>query len=113
MESINQMGYYQLENLVLQRVNFTLMDLTKEIDIVEKFKHLTPYYLNFLKTQIQKVTTENYRVNPIFTGLAKESPIVLICDNGIKKKKIASQLESEKYINVFYLTGGAANLKAD
>ena len=110
MESINQMGFYQLENLVLQRVNFTLMDLTKEIDIVEKFKHLAPYYLNFLKAQIQKVSSENYKMNPIFMGLSKESPIVLICDNGIESKRMATQLESEKYINVFYLTDGAANL---
>lgn len=112
MESINQMGYYQLENLVLQRVNFTLMDLTTENNIVEKFKHLTPYYLNFLKAQIQKVTTENYKMNPIFMGLAKESPIVLICDNGVESKRIAALLESEKYINAFYLTDGAASLNA-
>lgn len=110
MESINQIGVYQLENLVLQRVNFTLMDLTKEIDIVENFKHLNSYYLNFLKNMIQKSTAEDYLNNSVFSGLTKDAPIVFVCDSGKDSMLIANKLENEKYLNVFYLSGGARGL---
>lgn len=110
MESINQIGFYQLENLVLQRVNFTLMDLTKEISIVDHFKHLNSYYLNFLKTMIQKVDVNDYINNPVFCSLAKEAPIVFICDTGKDSMLIANKLENEKYLNVFFLSGGAQSL---
>lgn len=111
MEAINQIGYYQLENLVMQRVNFTLMDLTKDYDILEQFKHLSPYYHNFLKAQIHKSDFGAFRTHEVFAGLTKESPIIFICDKGQESKKIADQLEKEKFINVFYLAGGAEDLK--
>ena len=111
MEAINQIGHYQLENLVMQRVNFTLIDLTLECDILEQFKHLSPYYHSFLKSQIHKATLSDFRANPLFSGLAKESPIVFVCDHGIDSKKIADNLEKENYINVFYLAGGSTSIK--
>lgn len=111
MESINQIGFYQLENLVLQRVGFTLLDLTKEHDIVRYFTHMNPYYLNFLKAQIQKSTANEYKSHPVVSSLAKESPIVVVCDTGADSRRIAHDLETEKYINVFYVPDGVAGLR--
>lgn len=112
MESTNQIGFYQLENLVLQRVNFTLMDLTIQYDVLESFNHLNSYYLSFLKALIQKSTIQDYKTNEVFKDLPKESPVVFVCDSGADSKLIANKLETDKYLNVFYLNGGVAGLKS-
>lgn len=111
MEAINQIGIYQIENLVLQRVPFTLLDLTKNSNLIGPFEHLNPYYLNFLKAQILKTTTVDYKTTEKFQSLPKEAPIVVICDTGNESLKISHELEAEGYINVFYVTGGFASLK--
>lgn len=110
MEAINEIGSYQIENLVMQRVPFTLLDLTNQTNLIKPFEHLNPYYLNFLKTQIAKTTVAEYKSTEKFQSLVKEDPIVVICDNGIESKKIASELESAGYINVFYVQNGASSL---
>lgn len=110
MEAINQIGIYQIENLVLQRVPFTLLDLTKDSNLVTPFEHLNPYYLNFLKAQILKTSPAEYKSTGKFQALTKEAPIVVICDSGNESLKISHELEAEGYINVFYVTGGFASL---
>lgn len=111
MEAINQIGIYQIENLILQRVPFTLMDLTQESDLITPFEHLNPYYLNFLKTQILKTTTHDYQSNEKFQSLSKEAPIVIICDSGKDSIKVSQELQADGYINVFYVSGGFRGLK--
>ncbi len=112
MEPINQIGFYQLENLVMQRVSFTLLDLTTSLDITTNFTHMNPYYLNFMKAQIQKSTINNYRSNPVLLSLAKDAPIIIVCDSAEDSIKLANDLEKEHYINVFYVNG-VAGLKPE
>lgn len=111
MEAINQIGIYQIENLVLQRVPFTLLDLTKDSNLIGPFEHLNPYYLNFFKAQILKATPSDYKSSERFQALTKEAPIVVICDSGNESLKVSQELEAAGYINVFYVTGGFASLK--
>lgn len=111
MEPANQIGFYQLENLIMQRVNFTLVDLTQNTDLLSLFGHLNPYYLNFFKNLIHKTTPTGYKNLPILGSLTKESPIIFICDTGAESKNIADELEAEKYINSFYIKDGAKNLR--
>lgn len=110
MEAINQIGIYQIENLVLQRVPFTLFDLTSDSKLIAPFEHLNPYYLNFLKAQIVKTTPGEFKTNEKFMTLSKDAPIVVVCESGVESLKIAQALEAEGYINVFYVTGGVASL---
>ncbi|MBL7545725.1 MAG: rhodanese-like domain-containing protein [Bdellovibrionaceae bacterium] len=104
MEPTNQIGIYQLENLILQRVNFTLVDMTQQFQLIEMFGHLNPYYLNFLKSQISKLQPAEYK------SLAKESPIIAICDTGKDSLALITELETDGFINAFYVLGGAQNL---
>lgn len=102
MNPINEIGFYQLENLVLQRVPFVLFDLTKDSQFMDSFSHLNSYYLNFLKNVIVKSTPSEFEKTEKFQSLAKEDPIVVISDDKETSKFIALRLESENYINVFY-----------
>jgi len=112
VEAINQIGIYQIENLVLQRVPFTLLDFTKDTSLITPFEHLNTYYLNFFKNQILKTTPTEFKTTEKFQSLSKEAPVVIICDSGKDSLKIATELEAEGYINVFYVAGGSASMKA-
>ena len=112
MEATNQVGIYQIENLILQRVPFTFLDLTNTGDVIAQFKHLNPYYLNFFKNLILKTTAAEYKSTEKFQLLSKVAPVVIVCDSGDDSKKIANELESIGYINAFYIEGGAKTLKA-
>jgi rhodanese-related sulfurtransferase len=111
VEATNQIGIYQIENLILQRVPFTLLDLTAKGNVIAPFEHLNTYYLNFFKNLILKTTETEYKSAEKFQALAKEAPIVIVCDSGKESMKLVSELEAEGYINVFYVNGGAASLK--
>lgn len=110
MSTVNEIGIYQLENLVMQRVPFTLFDMTQTHDLPELFKHLNPYYLNFLKQQIVKITPTELLMNEKFQSLPKDSPMVLLCDLGAESQKMAQELETKEYQNVFYVNGGAKSI---
>jgi hypothetical protein len=110
VEATNQIGIYQIENLILQRVPFTLLDLTKETNLIGPFEHLNPYYLNFFKNLILKTTETAYKSTEKFQSLPKDAPVVIVCDSGDESKKIASELESAGYINTFYVDGSAKTL---
>ena len=112
MEATNQIGIYQIENLILQRVPFTLLDLTNEANVIAPFEHLNAYYLNFFKNLILKTTATEYKSTEKFLSLPKDAPVVIVCDSGEDSKKIASDLESAGYINAFYVDGGAKTLTA-
>ncbi len=112
MQAINQIGIYQLENLIMQRVPFTLLDLTSGKNLITPFEHLNPYYLNFFKAQILTSNETDYKLTEKFQVLAKDAPVIVICDTGKESFKIANELESAGYINVFYVLGGADSLKA-
>lgn len=111
MEATNQIGIYQIENLILQRVPFTLLDLTNEANVIAPFEHLNSYYLNFFKNLILKTTAAEYKSTEKFQSLPKDAPVVIVCDSGKDSLKIATELEAEGYINSFYVIGGAASLK--
>jgi hypothetical protein len=94
----------------MQRVNFTLFDLTTESDVVKPLSHLNAYYLNFYKSLIVKSTPHEFRNTEQFKALSKESPIVLICDTGSISLMRATELEVAGYLNIFYVHGGAPAL---
>jgi rhodanese-related sulfurtransferase len=112
VQATNQIGIYQIENLILQRVPFTLLDLTNDANLIAPFEHLNSYYLNFFKNLILKTTTTDYKSTDKFKSLPKDAPVVIVCDSGEDSKKIASELESSGYFNSFYVDGGAKSLKS-
>ena len=94
----------------MQRVNFTLVDMTQKSNLVEIFGHLNPYYLNFLKAQIFKTELASFKTSEKFSTLMKESPIVVVDDMGDDSLRLVNELEAAGFLNVFYVLGGAQNL---
>jgi len=49
-------------------------------------------------------------MNEKFQSLPKDSPMVLLCDLGAESQKMAQELETKEYQNVFYVNGGAKSI---
>ena len=84
--------------------------MTQKSNLLEIFGHLNSYYLNFLKTQIYKTDLSSFKSSEKYSTLAKESPIVIVDDTGTDSLKLATDLESDGFMNAFYVLGGAQNL---
>lgn len=108
--TIMRMGEYQLENLIKNRVPFNYFDLRKpEVRSTEGVGH------RYLTGAIPvEALDDSQAVNEIFRHLKsvkakKETPILIICENEERSKRVATEVE-KKYINVFVLLGGTSSL---
>lgn len=118
MSQLNEITFYQLENLILQKVPFKFIDLhsTNEAssnEIHEAFKHLNPYYLRFFKEQFVEMTSQNTLEEINLLKLSLETPFILLCKDGQHSSKKASELEAFGYKNIYVLTGGLQQLLKD
>jgi rhodanese-related sulfurtransferase len=99
-----EIGLFQLENLIISRSPFVFLDvranpsgeLPVEIERCLKVAHA-----------IKVEEAEKYLNDQ---GGSKERPIVLVCNSGGKSSKLAAQLETAGYTNVYYIAGGVAGL---
>jgi rhodanese-related sulfurtransferase len=91
---IAKIGRFQLENLLRNNVRFLYVDLrtsSEENQILKSSIRLAP---------------EQVRVHLEGNNIAKDHPVVLICDDGKISLKIALELESNSFRNVFVVDGG-------
>ena len=100
-EDVVRIGQYQLENLQMNRVHFLYLDL--RTDRSENTGHA---YL----ARSQAVDAGDALAFVLGQNLPKETPIVLICENGSKSLGVALELEANSYINVYVVEGGAAGI---
>lgn len=107
-------GEYQLKNLQANNVNFSFFDLRSSIDqVAEKTSsnegmnsHLASLLRGSMSAApdliLQKLEKQS---------VAKNDPIVLICEDGVKSFSLAIKLAQNDFINVFVLKGGVAALR--
>lgn len=105
---INKIGFFQLENLVHNRVPFLLLNLGPS---------LVPLY-----TSIYKLHIENHEILADESQAIKvledmkiplDAALVLICEDGQKSSRILVQLEKKAYTNVFLMDGGYQQLMTE
>lgn len=112
--NLNQIGFYQLENLILQRVPFKLILFAEKSELINLFQHLNPYYLNFLDGQIETFNYENEFEKKLNDGLFnKEQPMVIVCPDGKISESIIFHLEKLNFINYYWIPKGLKNLRTD
>lgn len=121
MSLFNKIRFYQLENLILQKVPFKFIELfqssssdepTKE-STLDAFKHLNPYYQRFFKEQFFSADIDQLVNGSNQIGLSFESPIILICQDGFSSNEFALALEKVGYKNIYLIEGGLTQLLAD
>lgn len=111
---LNEISFYQLENLILQRVPFHFINFANEETLLSCFQHINPYFQKFLKDQLYTVTEIEKAQDLIKEKpFSIDTPIVLICENGETSQTLAEQLEQKGYKNVYVISSGLKQLVLD
>lgn len=100
MAEIFEIGYFQLENLTLNQVTFIFFDLRKNKAPVkdEPLRSMIKPALPFEKEDVSGYLAEK--------AFDKNTPIVLMCDDGRASGHLAQQLEECGYKNVNVIENG-------
>lgn len=114
MTPLNEISFYQLENLIMQRVPFKFLNLSEEQKLLQAFSHLNSYYSRFLKDQLFTIENEEKTIEFVQTqNFSLDMPMVLLCNEGSLSKKVAFELEKIGYKNVYVIASGIQQLLLD
>ena len=98
---LNKIGFFQLDNLVKNRVPFHLLNMGT--DISSWF--ISIYKDHFLKNQIL-VQPDELMQTLESKKLASDAAIILLCNEGSTSLEIYRELEKKGYTNVYVVDGG-------
>lgn len=105
--SIGQIGYFQLSNLVRNKVPFALFALDfkipqiNELDVKQIFKSVIETDSQSLLGLIQEMK------------LKLDHPIILICPQGGVSSQFALKMSEHSFINIYYVKNGWDGLAAE
>ena len=104
MSDYFEIGYFQLENLMMNQVQFYFFDIgmvrTKIAD--EPLKSLLRFLVAMEPEDIEPYLKEKSETNTV--------PIVLLCEDGVRSRKWAKVLSEAGYININIVEGGFSGL---
>ena len=106
---LNEIGFFQFDNLIRNRIPFVLLSLGVNLQGLYKL----PLYqghldgLLVLTTPAEAVSLLQNRKHP-----AHEAVVVIAQENAVATA-LVDTLESQGYANVFYVKDGVAALRAD
>ena len=105
---LNKISYFQFDNLVKNRVPFTLLNLGPS---------LLPLYSSVYKSHLENqevMTSETqFEQTLIDRQIPKDGALVLICEDGRKTSKIFAELEKKAFTNVYLVDGGYQQLMTE
>lgn len=104
----NKIGYFQLENLIQNRVPFILLNLGPS---------LVPLYISVFKMHLENheiLTDESLAIKTLEEMKAPlDAALVLICEDGLKSSRLLIELEKKSYSNVYLMDGGYQQLMTE
>lgn len=98
---LNKIGFFQLDNLINNRVPFI-------------FYNLGPSILDWY-TSVSRLHLENYQillsvaevtVDLKSRNVPKDFAVILLCEDGIQSADLLKELEKLSYTNVYVIDGG-------
>lgn len=87
---------FQFENLMLNQIPFTLIDLRRQR---QKASPLVARYLAQAAVPLEAGAVEAYLQSH---KIAKEAPIVLFCEKGYRSGPLATRLSKMGYSNIYF-----------
>lgn len=105
MTSLLEIGEFQFENLVRNRIPFVLLNLGVDVGGL---------YLSFLQSQMESqmimTTPENALKDFSAKHSSKDTAVVVICEDGGRSRPVAEKLVENGFHNVYFLAGGRKSL---
>lgn len=109
---VGQIGYFQLSNLVRNKVPFSLLALDFD-PAFEEASVQVKADLQKLVNLASRTTVGALKGHLQEKGVRPEHPIVLVCQQGADSAEASEQLIAAGFLNVFYVRGGWAALLKD
>lgn len=100
--NFNNIGYFQLDNLLQSRVPCLLVVYDK-VDLAQWYNSVIKYHLEAISINLEPhqglevIQSKN---------LSPEHSIIVIDENGSKAQSLVEELEKQGFTNAFYVTGG-------
>lgn len=105
---LNEIGWFQFENLVKNRIPFLLINLG--VDFTGLYQG---FYQSHLESQMM-TSNEKSALNDVKERkIPAHHAILVVCQDGSQSALVIDQLESAGYLNVFYAKAGLTGLLAD
>lgn len=102
-----EIGLFQLENLILARVVFVLLDLRAAGACS------WPEEVSRCLSGSVKVEPRHVREYLELNQVKKDSPFVLFCEDGKKSREVAAELTAIGYSNVYVVIDGLEGLLSE
>lgn len=102
-----EIGLFQIENLVLTQTRFCLIDLRTLEPAADN-----PQLSRILAAAI-KLNAKNVQDYLLQHKMAKDEPIILMCENGLASQALAVKLESSGYKNIYVVERGIEGLLSE
>ena len=106
--SFNKIGYYQLNNLIENRVPFFFFNYGT--DLISWYQSMQKLHVEAWQIILTESQTQSELDN---RKIPKDFAILLLCQDGKQSERIASDLESKGYTNVYLIDGGYQQMVTD
>lgn len=107
-QELNQIGYFQFNNLAQSRVPFLLLNLGAD---------LSGWFQGFAREHIERSTLSCAGIEALNEMKQKNVPpeqaVVVLSTDGEEAEEVGHQLEENGYINVYVIRGGLRGLEAE
>ena len=105
---INKIGFYQLDNLIQNRVPFMFYNMSESI--ADWYGSVSRMHVNSYQVLL--------RADSVLDDLAakkvpKDYAIVLLCEDGNSSLRLFDELQRHSYTNVYVVDGGYRQLVTD
>lgn len=103
---LNELGLFQFENLVKNRIPFLLLNLGTDLSGL-----FPPYHQTHLESQTLATTPEAALTELKNRKATKDQAIVVLCENGATSEKVIVELEAAGFMNTYFVKEGLQSLR--
>jgi rhodanese-related sulfurtransferase len=97
-----EIGLFQLENLILSRTQFTLLNLRTDGALPPELADMLRSAVHVRSADVQAYLTEK--------KISLDYPVILMCEDGRASGAVAERLGQLGYKNVYVVEGGTEGL---
>lgn len=109
MSSPLPIGFFQFDNLVRNRVPFLL--LKTNVDVESQFGVMEKMHLRHFSIPLEKMDLIHAQAAMAERHAEKDSPVVVLCEDGVVSMELAKKLCEQGYVNVYYVLDGVNGLR--
>lgn len=108
MNTPSPIGFFQFDNLVKNRIPFfflrTAVDIESSFGLMEKM-HIRNFSIILDQLDLPRAETALKE-----RQAQKDSPVLVLCEDGVKSLELAKKLCEQDYMNVYYVLDGVKGL---